>query len=270
MTKFAIKTALAAVLFVPAAEEKGLSTGLICNSAEGITYAAISAYYAHSNNRSRSADIFGQFLKPRFGNGPDVVIAKSYKKLNDEVQGGIQTIGADIKAKGYTFLRTMDELARLDPSNARLVTMVDEDFDMVAAVKQTVARLSRNPAGFFLVVYTDSHMHTARPSIARIIELDNAVRAVADGLKSNMLMMYTADHGYALYVKGESITETLKSSDHKQITGAIATEHQHTAEEVPVLAMGPGSERVKGYMSNTDVFRVVMAAFGWNAETARR
>jgi alkaline phosphatase len=42
-------------------------------------------------------------------------------------------------------------------------------------------------------------------------------------------------------------------------------EDEHTAEEVPFLAMGPGSERVGGFMSNTDVFKVMMNNFGWNA-----
>jgi alkaline phosphatase len=32
---------------------------------------------------------------------------------------------------------------------------------------------------------------------------------------------------------------------------------------VLVAAQGPGAERVHGYMSNTDLFNVMMAAFGW-------
>jgi alkaline phosphatase len=56
----------------------------------------------------------------------------------------------------------------------------------------------------------------------------------------------------------------LKATDRKRIVEAIHLEDQHTAEEVPVVAMGPGSERVKGFMSNTDIYRVMMSAFGWN------
>ena len=37
----------------------------------------------------------------------------------------------------------------------------------------------------------------------------------------------------------------------------------HTGEEVLVAAQGPGAERVRGYMANTDMFRVMMAAYGW-------
>jgi hypothetical protein len=32
----------------------------------------------------------------------------------------------------------------------------DDDFDMALAVKQAMARLSRNPKGFFLVVHSNS------------------------------------------------------------------------------------------------------------------
>jgi alkaline phosphatase len=95
---------------------------------------------------------------------------------------------------------------------------------------------------------------------------------VGEDNKSDTLIIYTADHGYALYVKGETATEAQKSTDHKRIIDAIHLEDQHTAEEVPVVAMGPGSERVKGFMSNTDVFHVMMGAFGWEqpSTSARR
>ena len=139
----------------------------------------------------------------------------------------------------------------------------DENFDMTTAVKQAVARLSQNPKGFFLVVYSDCHLGKTRSSLVRLVDLDKAIRAVGEELRSNTLMIYTADHGYALYVKGEKAAEALKSADHKRIVDAIHLEDQHTAEEVPVVAMGPGSERVKGFISNTDVFGVMMSAYGW-------
>jgi alkaline phosphatase len=32
---------------------------------------------------------------------------------------------------------------------------------------------------------------------------------------------------------------------------------------VLVAAQGPGAERVRGYLANTDLFGVMMDAFGW-------
>ncbi len=251
------------------AEEQGLSTGLITNEKDGITYAAISAYYAHTSNRGSALDIYHQFLNPKFGNGPDVVIVTANQKLADAVQAEGKSIAGDLKSKGYSMATSLNELAAMDSSTNRVITMTSDDFDMSAAVKHAVARLSKNPKGFFLVVHSDCHLGKTRASLNRLIELDKAIRAVGDDNKSNTLMIYTADHGYALYIKGETLTETQKSADQKQIINAIHLEDQHTAEEVPVVAVGPGSERVKGFMSNTDVFRIMMAAFGWqNAITS--
>jgi alkaline phosphatase len=247
------------------AEERGLSTGLITNEKDGIAYAAISAFYAHSNNRGRSLDIFHQFLKPRFGNGPDVVIVPTSKKLNAEAEAAGEDVHSRLKEKGYTLVSSMPELAALDSRNARLVAMFEDDtFDMTQAVQLAVARLSKNPRGFFLVVHSDCHLGKTRASLNRLIELDKAIRAVPANVKSDTLLIYTADHGYALHLKGENTTETQKAADHKLILYGISLEDEHTAEEVPVVAMGPGSERVKGFISNTDVFRVMMSAFGWN------
>jgi len=246
------------------AEEKGLSTGLIDNSKEGMIYDTVAAFYAHAGLGFEDSDIYRQFLKPRFGDGPDVVLVTNNEKL-DTVLHGIETVGADLKAKGYSFARTMDSISSLDAGKTRVVGMFDsDDFDMAVAVKQAVARLSRNPKGFLLVVHSDCHLAKTRPSLVRLVDLDKAVRAAGEERRSDTLIIYTADHGYALYVKGEKATEALKSTDHKRIVEAIHLEDQHTAEEVPVVAMGPGSERVKGFMSNTDVFHVMMAAYGWD------
>lgn len=40
----------------------------------------------------------------------------------------------------------------------------------------------------------------------------------------------------------------------------------HTAEEVPVLAVGPGAEAVRGYLPNTRLFGIMMDALGWTAD----
>jgi alkaline phosphatase len=40
----------------------------------------------------------------------------------------------------------------------------------------------------------------------------------------------------------------------------------HTGEQVLVAAQGPGSARVRGFIENTDLFRIMMAAFGWEKD----
>jgi alkaline phosphatase len=40
----------------------------------------------------------------------------------------------------------------------------------------------------------------------------------------------------------------------------------HTGEEVLVAAQGPGADRVRGYLANTDIFSIMLDAFGWTAQ----
>jgi alkaline phosphatase len=49
---------------------------------------------------------------------------------------------------------------------------------------------------------------------------------------------------------------------------AVRVDNGHTGEEVLVAAQGPGAERVRGYLANTDLFTVMMNAFGWKPTRA--
>jgi len=43
----------------------------------------------------------------------------------------------------------------------------------------------------------------------------------------------------------------------------MAAEGSHSGEEVVVAAQGPGAELVRGFMPNTRIFQIMMAAYGW-------
>jgi alkaline phosphatase len=43
----------------------------------------------------------------------------------------------------------------------------------------------------------------------------------------------------------------------------VRRDDDHTGEDVLVAAQGPGAERVRGLLSNTDLFQIMMAAYGW-------
>jgi len=251
------------------AMEQGLSTGVISN--DGVAGAAVSAFYAHHNNRGKAGEIFQQALHPKFGKGPDVIIGSGRKQITDQTAALGHNLAADIKASGHVYLDSMAALAELDKSNDRVIALFDDaQFDFNAAVQQAVARLSKNPKGFLLIAHSDCHTGKTRTSLSRLVELDKAVAVAGEQLKNNTLILFTADHSYDLRIKGEALTETSKASDHTKITSIVSLEDEHTAEEVPLLAMGPGSERINGFMSNTDVFRILMGNFGWNAVMARQ
>ena len=253
------------------AMEHGLATGVISNDDKaGVTDAVVSAFYAHHNNRGRSADIFQQALNPKFGAGPEVMIGTGRRWITAESAKTGHEVAADVAAKGYLYLDSLPALAQHGDA-IRVIALLDDDqFDFTQAVQQAVARLSKNPNGFLLIAHSDCHTGKTRTSLQRVIDLDKAIAATAEQLKGNTLILFTADHSYDLRIKGESLTETAKASDFKKIVSAVSLEDEHTAEEVPFLGEGPGSEQISGFMSNTDVFRVMMTNFGWGLETAHR
>ena len=251
------------------AMEQGLSTGVISN--DSAAAAIIAAFYAHDNNRGKFGEIFQQALHPKFGSGPDVIIGAGRKVIDDQTTALGHNLAADVKAGGYAYVDSMAALSALDKNNGRVVALFDDQqFDFNAAVQQAVARLSKNPKGFLLVAHSDCHTGKTRSSLQRILDLDKAIAAAGEQLKSDTLILFTADHSYDLRIKGETLTETSKASDHTKIGSIVSLEDEHTAEEVPLLGMGPGSEKISGFISNTDVFGIMMQAFGWKTEQARR
>jgi len=242
------------------AMEQGLSVGIISN--EGVASAAVASFYAHHNNRGKAGEIFQQALNAKYGKGPDVIIGGGRKQIADQTTELHRNLAADIKAKGYAYLDSMDSLIK-DKSSDRVIALFDEEFDFDAAVQQAIARLSKNPKGFLLIAHSDCHTGKAKTSLQRVVDLDKAAAKASEQLKSNTLILFTADHSYDLRIKGESLTETARNADHTKITSVVSLEDAHTAEEVPLLGMGPGSERINGFMSNTDVFKIMMAGYGW-------
>ncbi len=247
------------------AMENWLATGVISN--ETVAGAVVSVFYAHQNNRGKFGDIFEQALNPKFGKGPDIMIGAGLKGITAQTSKMGRDVMADIKAKGYAYVDSMESLARLDKSNGRVIALFDEEnFDFDAAVQDAVARLSKNPKGFLLVAHSDCHTGKIRTSLQRVVDLYKAVATTTEARKGDTLVLFTADHSYDLRLKGEKLSENLKTANPKQV--AFSLEDEHTSEEVPVLAAGPGSDRVKGYVSNTMVFHVMMQNFGWEKPKA--
>jgi alkaline phosphatase len=241
------------------AMENGLSTGVVSN--DGAAGAIVAAFYAHINNRGKAGEIFQQALNAKYGHGPDVIIGTGLKQIT--AQTG-RDLSGDIKAKGYAYANSMAALTQLDRNSSRIVMLTDDDqFDFDQAVQQAVARLSKNPKGFMLVAHSDCHTGKSRTSIQRLVDLDKAISVTGEAFKGNTLVLFTADHSYDLRIKGEKLAEASKANDPKGILQVVSLEDEHTAEEVALLAAGPGAERVHGYMSNTDVFHLIMTNFGW-------
>jgi alkaline phosphatase len=43
----------------------------------------------------------------------------------------------------------------------------------------------------------------------------------------------------------------------------VRADSAHTREEILAAGRGPGAERLRGFIANTGLFEIMMAAYGW-------
>lgn len=247
------------------AEQHGLSTGVLSNM--DMTDATPAACYAHSNDRSFSGPIFAQILKPRFGDGVDLVIGAG----RDRIMAATEKIGINIASalpqKGYAFY---DSLQSVTGREKRVVALFKSgNYDVSNAVELAIRILSQNSKGFFLMVEWDMHTDHLKAGLTHVIEMDDTIRKVAQSAKKDTLLLFTADHSFDIRLVDGRRGTPLSLETGKENGSAQTARHDiqladsHTGEQVLVAAQGPGSERVRGCLLNTDLFHVMMAAFGW-------
>jgi alkaline phosphatase len=255
------------------AEERGLSTGVMSNVT--ITDATPAACYAHVNDRASWGDIFLQIFSPKFGDGVDIVFGPGRKAIYDRVTKAGKDLDAVAKEKGRPVYSTLGEL----PADAkRGIVVTDGEFDLNTGAKQAIRMLSQNKKGFFLMIESDAHTSNPDVGLNRLVRFDKLIRELTEiANPEETLFLFTADHSFDLLVAGggpdkpllTGLDEWKKNGGGKSIRlAALRVDGSHTGEEVLVAARGPGSERVRGYMPNTNLFSIMMQAFGWKADTA--
>ena len=252
------------------AEERGLATGVVSNSS--VLSATPAACYAHVNDRKNNAEIFKQLLAPRFGDGVDVVIGAGRKNV---LEAG-REIGVDASAAlGKAGLRWYDSLETVPRDAAKAAVLFDKDFDLNAATRRAIDIVSRNPKGFFLMVESDLHTDNVLQGLNRAVAFDNTIRETVERVKgTDTLVIFTADHSYDFRVysgrKGRPLIDesdkSVRAGDEQTLKlKNVRRDDDHTGEEVLAAADGPGAGRVRGFLANTDLFRIMMAAYGWDA-----
>jgi alkaline phosphatase len=240
------------------AEEAGLSTGVISNMS--MADATPAACYAHSNDRAKAAEIFGQVMTPRFGDGVDLVIGGGKKAIATAMEAAGVDLQAELKAKGIGWY---DDPAEIPAGTGRVVSLMSEPFDPLPVVRQAIERLSRNPKGYFLMVEWDMHTDKIQRGLDNAVMMDRLVQQTAGQVKGDTLIIFTADHSFDLRLRGGKPGEPLSTENSAEKKTPIRMENGHTGEEVLIAAQGPGAARVHGFMANTEIFRIMMAAYGW-------
>lgn len=252
------------------AEERGLSTGVITNdSAAGATPAAC---YAHANSRSDTAGIIAQLGKPRAGNGVDLVLGPGRSAIYKATAAAGLDLDAMLRAAGYSLLSSPEELR---PDATRAVGLTDvPDFDLSAVAANAIAALSRNPKGYFLMIEWDLHTDNVKRGLDRTLVIDKVIRETVEKAGPRTLVIFAADHSFDIRVrgggKGRPLLPEPGPGSEPPADPPLRMDDGHTGEEVVVAAQGPGARRVRGFIANTDLFRIMMAAYGWKETPAAR
>ena len=256
------------------AEERGLSTGIITNDA--VTGATPAALYAKANERAAMAAIFQQVFAPRMGDGVDLMIGPGRPAIAKSLAAAgvnLDTLAAEQRRP------LVKSLAGVSPDATRAIVLLDSaEFDLAEAVQLARRMLSRNSKGYFLMVEWDTHTDVLRRGLDRMVALDRVIEQTAQAAGGDTLLLFTADHSFDVRVRGGRsgvpLLEGFDEAEAKRIEEkrrdiripAVRMDNGHTGEEVLVAAQGPGADRVRGYLANTDLFGIMMNAFGWKEQ----
>jgi alkaline phosphatase len=179
----------------------------------------------------------------------------------------LETLARD---RGRPLLSTFSEI---EPDATRAIVLLDSgEFDLETAVERAIRMLARNPRGYFLMVESDVHTDRIRRGLDRLVAFDRLIERTARAVGGDTLLLFTADHSFDLRLRGgllaDPLLDGLEKAEAEAPKGplripALRMDNGHTGEAVLAAAQGPGAERVRGYMANTDLFGVMMAALGW-------
>ena len=251
------------------AEQRGLSTGVMTNMK--IWDATPAATYAHVASRKDKDDIFRQMLKPRFGNGVDILIGKGRADAEASFAAAQTTAQQTFADAGY---RLSDDPAVLKEVG-RAAVLRDSDFAPIPAVEATIAQLSRNPKGYFLMVEWDMHTSDPKKGLRHVVEMDDMIRRVQQIAGKDTLILFTADHSFGLRLNGgvrgtpllaQYDAAAAKPGATVATNDIIGVQDGHTGEDVIVAATGPGADQLHGFMPNTRLFDIMLSAFGWKRD----
>jgi alkaline phosphatase len=243
---------------VDVAESSGMATGLIATSS--ITHATPASFAAHVPSRNMQAEIASQLA----ASNVDVLLGGGRGFFDGGLRSDSVTL-LDAVCADAVCLSDAAGMASYRADDRRLIGLFASNHmdpaptrapGLPAMTRTALARLDRNPNGFFLMVegsQPDWRGHDNAPIselIDEMVDFDDAVQVALDFARANAgtLVVVTADHETGGLAIGES-ADTL--------TGTYTTDY-HTAAMVPLFADGPGSDRFAGIIDIDAVGRLLM------------
>lgn len=253
------------------AEERGLRTGVVTDMP--IDDATPAACYAHANDRDQGALIFSQAFAPRYGDGVDVLIGAGRSDLETQLKAA----GSSFEALSTRSNRPVYASLEAAPASERRPIVVANTIDVRQAALRALETLQKSEKGYFLMVEWDAHTNEPKRGLDHLVAFDKLVGEIQQRVDlKDTLLLFTADHSFALRVVGEASDGDVLAGYEEWRTSlpkgptvrlkSLVVDNSHSGEEVAALAIGPGAERVTGYFPNTRLFQVMLDAWGFKPD----
>ena len=268
------------------------------------TPAAFYAHVDNRDNESEIADqlsksnvdvILGGGLQYFIGKNDTDPSGKEGKRDDD------RNLIADFTSQGYVYVYNGSAFSKVDADKTEKLLGLFEsshmqyelerqssnesDPSLASMTEKAIDILSNNPKGFFLMVEGGRIDHAGHErNLSKIVPdtlaFDEAVEAALDFAAQNndTLVIVTADHECGgLVLQPENLDSyeggaidpifasgTAKTHGPRYDFITEMEEATHTAVDVPIMASGPGAEKVsRSRLDNTQIFEIMKEAFGF-------
>ena len=259
------------ITVLEAAESAGLATGLVTTT--HLTDATPAAFAAHVPERRDHLEIARQIADA----GVEVLLGDGRPAFDPALRPDSLNLISALR-RDHVWVERPDQLAALAAADSVRALAglfeLDRAFETAARrpslAEMTAAALQvldRSSGGFFLVVeneHTDHFGHANLPLadiVAEVLHLDAAIRVALEYRAANpsTLIVVLGDH--------ETGGLDLVADSTGALVAAWSTTG-HTAELVPVFAVGAGAERFGGIRSAAEIGRALFEAVGASAHPA--
>lgn len=232
------------------AKKAGMSVGLV--TTDHLLGSTPAAFYTHVASRTFKAEIAASVLDCRF----DILIGSPDRRyfLPPKSKGGINYMKR-FEDAGYMLVSNYREYLKQDSANKVIGTfsMLGSVDALAKVTAKTVALLENNPKGFFIMVESgipDQGGHSNNPdkTVFGTLCADHAVKAAVEYAvkRGNTLVIVTADH------ETGGVTAGNNPEDHRNVRITYSSGN-HTDQNVPVYAYGPGAHLFAGDLDNTEI-----------------
>jgi len=250
-----------------AAESAGFVTGLVTTF--DASDATPAAFGAHASSRDDRDSIASQLAAANI----EIVMGSSAKHFIPVSRwGGRRTDGVDLlaeaEASGTVVARDLRSLRAANSLPVIGVFDENERPPLPDLVHESIRLFEASGRRFFLMVESEevdsaAHDHDLGRTLSAVREFDQAVKVAAEWARRDgtTVIVVTSDH--------DTAGMQMIPSDSPKLLQVIWSTTEHTAQDVPLYAFGPGSESFAGFLDNTVIAPALARLLGIESELRR-